>query len=693
MTNLARPIRVFLWSYVFLYAVFSSMSITQVDLWWQLAEGQHILNTGSLPTQPAVAFGLPATPYFDEYAGYEVVLALLYHIAGLVGIWVIFSAIFLVILFLPAATTGQKYPSFDLASTLALAAAILLIHPRLEQRPELVGVLFQVLLMTMLRGSSLEKVRPRFLGGLFLLFVSWSNVHSTFLFGLCTLGLWIANEGWRLSSIVPPIALLRRGAMLALVAVFASALTPYGPHRLLFPFLQAADPGATALSPEMWPITAYSSLVLGLMLFGVALLAWGVFTTPGIHLWLIVFSVFSVAVSLKSIRFTDFAAVSLLFVYAQRDTQTSRPAWRLPRLLAIPLDLLLCLLIFFTLFMDVFSVLASYNELRAESRLATHALRYASDMAEYPAAAQARRIPVLCGLGAGSYLTFPGHGNYRPLLDSGLSHFDSDTKRFFFFAWLEPEALSLVLEQLHVDKVILDPDTFSWIPTLDRQGDWQFVTCSPNGMIWQRSPGGSHALSDDEQAQVRDAIATLRQSGNALGAFDYSTLVDTPAESLALLAEDRMTVWKETFFNSLCAWVGLQPIPDIKDFLASHSCEKCPLLGAILSARLGPEAYDHFMAAHPTDPGLWYAKALATEILLRKGDVPQAQGVFNSISPAPVSSTTYYRLWHEVHATDNPLPDLSSYGRWQTWDASGKDFLEEMSARLNDRISVLDEAK
>src|ERR1700677_4760322 len=121
--NLARALRVFVGSYVFLYAVFSSLSITQVDVWWQLAEGQHILHTGTLPTQPVAALGLPATPYFDEYAGYEVVLALLYHLAGFVGLWAAFSAVFLTILFLPAATTSQKYPSFDLASILALAAA------------------------------------------------------------------------------------------------------------------------------------------------------------------------------------------------------------------------------------------------------------------------------------------------------------------------------------------------------------------------------------------------------------------------------------------------------------------------------------------------------------------------------------------------------------------------------------------
>ena len=690
MTNLARPLRIFLWSYVFIYAVCSSLTITQVDVWWQLAEGQHILQTWTLPTQPAAAFGLPATPYFDEYAGYEVALALLYHAAGFIGLWMVFAAIYLVILFLPGATTAQKYPSFDFASTLAFAAAILLIHPRLEQRPEIVGVLFQVLLMVLLRASSLERITPLLLICLFLIFLGWTNVHSTFLFGFVTLGLWVVNEWWLRSSSVRFALLLRRGATLGVVAMFASVLTPYGPRRLLFPFLQASDPGSTTLSPEMWPITEYSTLVLGLMLFAVVLMAWGIWTTRGLPAWLIAFSIFSVAIALKSIRFADFAAIALLFVYAQRGGQTDRETSTLPHLFAVARDLFFCLLMVFLLFMDVFSLLASYNELRAESRLATHTLRYASDMASYSMPGESR-VPVLCGLGTGSYLSFPGHGIYRPLLDSGLSHFDSDTKRYFFFTWLEPAALEIALDQLRVDAVILDPDTFSWIPTLHRLPSWQFVTCSPNGMIWKRTSNGPHPLSVEEQAQVADAINKLRQSGNFLEAFCYSTLLDHPADSLALLAEDRMTVWKETFFNSLCVWVDLQPAPVIHDFLAGHSCEQCPLLGAILSARLGPKVYDHFTAAHSNEPAIWYGKAIATEVLLRKGDTAKARGVFASISPAPASSTTYYRLWNEVHAQDQPAPELGAYGRWQTWNTSGKNFLEEMSVRLNDRILLPDE--
>ena len=685
--NLARALRIFLWSYVFLYAVFSSLSITQVDVWWQLAEGQHILHTGTLPTQPAVAFGLPATPYFDEYAGYEVVLTLLYHVAGFVGLWAAFSAVFLTILFLPAATTAQKYPSFDLASILALASAILLIHPRLEQRPELVGVLFQVLLMVLLRTSSLEKITARLVIGLPVLFVAWSNTHSTFLFGFFTLGLWIANEWWRLFRIMPRGILLRRGVMLGLLALIASMITPYGPRRLLFPFLEASDFGSTALSPEMWPIATCSPIVLYITVTGLALLAWGILTTRRLPLWLIVFSIFTLAISFKSFRFIDFAAVSMLFVYAARSDQDADRTWRLPWFLEVPRALFFGVLCLFFLFMDVFNLLSNYADLRTEIRFATHGLRYASDMAAFPVEPEAHRIPVLCGHGMGSYLSFEGNGNYRPLLDSGLSHFSDDTKRYFFFVWYEPEALALALQQLHVDYVLLDLETHPWIPLIQQQPDWQFVTCSPNGMIWKRSPNGPHPLSAADRALVAESMRQQLAKGNVVGAFDYSTLIDPPAESLAILAHDTGPPWTEGFFNSLWAWTGTLSPADIEAFLAKNPCEQCPLLGAILAARVGPVAYDQFAAAHPKPPGLWYWKAVAVEALLREDKAKEAREVFNSISPVPPSSTTYYRLWHEVHAQDGTK--LSPYGRWQTWNADGRDFITGMSVKLNARLAEL----
>jgi len=689
MPNLVRALRIFLWSYVFLYAVFTSLSITQVDIWWQLAEGQHILHAGTLPTQPAAAFGLPERHYFDEYAGYEVVLVLLYRATGFVGLWAVFSAIYLAILFLPAATTGRKYPSFDLASTFALLAAILLIHPRLEQRPEIVGVLFQVLLMVLLRASTLEKITPRLAVGLLLLFVAWSNTHSTFLFGLFTLGLWIAGEGWRLFGKLSWRVLAQRGVMLVMLAVFASALTPYGPRRLLFPFMEASDFGSTALSPEMWPILTCSPIVLEITAFGLLLLVWGIFTTRGLPVWLIAFSVFTLVISFKSFRFIDYAAVAMLFVYAQRTEDETR-AWRLPWVLDVFRALLIGLLCLFFLLLDVFNLLANYDGLREELRFATHGLRYASDMAAQPFSRDGRRIPILSGHGAGSYLSHEENGRFRPLLDSGLSHFSDDTKRYFFFIWYEPRALDVALTRLHVDYVLLDIDTFGWIETLRQMPDWQFVTCSANGMLWKRSPGGPHPLTDADRAVIAQSIDALVQKGMAEYAFQFSTLIDPPAKSLAILADHAGRPWTEVDFNSISAWVNELPPAQAAAFLASDSCARNPLLGAMLAARVGPEAYDRFVASHPNPPSIWFWKAIEVEVLLRKDDTVNARRVFDSISPVPPSSTTYYRLWHQVHGHGSPAADPGAYGRWQTWDASAQAFVEEMSGWLNNRIGELD---
>jgi hypothetical protein len=221
--------------------------------------------------------------------------------------------------------------------------------------------------------------------------------------------------------------------------------------------------------------------------------------------------------------------------------------------------------------------------------------------------------------------------------------------------------------------------------------DWQFVACSANGMIWKRGPGGSHALSADDRAQVTDALATLVANGKITGAFAYSTLLDRPTDSMAILAEHSAAPWNEQFFDSLCAWIDSIPLADVQTFLADDRGKQSPLLEAVLAAKIGPDAYDKFIAIHPKDPGPWYWKAVETQVLLQKGDRDQARVVFDSISPVPASSTAYYRLWHAVHDGAHG-PELSNYGQWQSWNEAGKQFIEEMSARLNERMTSLDES-
>jgi len=689
MRNLTRSFQIFLWSYVFVFVVACSLRITQVDVWWQLSEGLRILQAWAPPTGPAVAFGLPATPYFDEYAGYEAVLALLFKIGGFPGLWMFFSAVYLAIIFLPVATSGRKYPAFDFSSTAALLVAGTVMMERQEQRPELVAGLLLVLLMATLRKSRLEKVTARTPAVLFFLFLVWTNTHSTFVIGLGMLGLWLGCE-LLLKYREFPLGLLLRGAFFSGgAALIATVLNPYGPRRLLFPFLQAVDPGSTALSPEMWPITELGSTEGVLILLTAAFLAWGLLTTKGVPLWLILFSFFSVFISFKGFRFINFPAISLLFVYAARTEAV--PADKSPPPLALSLlrDTALCLLCIFLIFYDALSLLSTWNELRGERRLATHTPRFAPEICAIRVNDSDARVPVLCAYNVGSYLSFEGNGRFRPLLDSGLSHFSSETKRYFFFLSQEPAALVLALRDLHVNNVIINKDTFPWIPTLHRLPEWEFVTCDATGMLFQRSPAVPSPLSASNRDQIEKSVHELRQNGDIVGAFDYSTLLDDPAKSLSILAQYNGPEWTDPFFNSLCAWVDSLPTSAVEEFLASEHPRRYPLVDAVLSARLGPDSLAKFIATNPPGPRPWFWKALQVENCLRNGDRNRARAIFNTISPAPISSAAYYELWQEARGQTSDS-GLSAYGQWQTWNGDARLFLESMSARLNDRLTELD---
>jgi hypothetical protein len=683
MTNLHRSLQIFFWSYAFLYVVLCSLQITQVDLWYQLAEGSKILDTWTLPTAPPAAYGLPASPYFDEYVGYEIILVLLFKLGGFFGLWVVFASIYLAIMFLPLVSSGKSYPAFDFSTTFAMFFAGILMRQRLEQRPELVGTLFLVLLMVLLHRAELEKITTGMLAALFFLFVAWTNTHSSFVIGFFTLGLWGACELALKCRTVSAALLLRNAAAIGAVVLVASCLNPYGPRRLLFPFLQAADPGSTALSPEMWPITDMTNVAGILASISIVLLLWGALTTRKVPLWLILFSVFAIYLSLKSFRFVNILAIAMLFVYAARTGPKRVVRSVLP--IRVLKDVALCLLCVFLLFLNAFSFSSAYHEMRATKLPATHTARFAPDICAVQVEDAGVRVPVLCGHGVGSYLSF-GDSQFRPLLDSGLSHFSDDTKRYFFFLWRDPQALELALQHLHVNYLLLTDDTFAWLPTLHRLPDWQFVTCDSSGMILRRSTTPALPLTADQRELIARSSEAMAARNEITGAFGYSTLLDEPARSLDILERYPGSDWTESLFNHFSAWVDLLPAPVVEKYLASEHRHSFPTIDAILSARLGPERFEQYAATNPPGPRPWTWEAVEVECALKKGDRAKAKQLFDSIQPAPMSSTTYYRL---RQAVDGASP-AGAYGRWQTWDDEGQQLMITMSSRLNDRMVELD---
>ncbi|MDB4793672.1 hypothetical protein OAG63_01415, partial [Methylacidiphilales bacterium] len=312
MTGLTRSLHVFLWSCVIVYIAISSLRINQVDIWWQLPEGLHLLHTWQLPTQAPAAFGLPPSPYFDDYAGYELILAIIYHIGGFVGIWVIFAFAFLGIFFLPLITSPKKHRDLGLLSTLLFLAAAILMLNRFEERPDTMGSLLLVILICLLRSRTLESLDWRHLLALFTIFLFWTNTHSSFIIGLFVLFLWLAQECLIGRPFNPKLIPSGKAGLVAGIALCACALNPYGVWRFCFPFLQQIDPGSTALSLEMQPVVLYSAPGIAIFLASL-LLFFGLLSPKRPPLWLCCFALVALIMTIKSFRYVNFLAVALLF--------------------------------------------------------------------------------------------------------------------------------------------------------------------------------------------------------------------------------------------------------------------------------------------------------------------------------------------------------------------------------------------
>jgi hypothetical protein len=690
MNRISESLQVLLWSYVFVYVVSCSLQIIQYDTWWQLSEGFHILSTFSLPTQPAAAFGLPANPYFDEYAGYEVVLALLYKATGFLGLWMLFITIYLTIIFLPSIYSKRNNSTFDIFSTLALLLAGLLLRGRLVQRPELVASLLQVFLMILLRKWKLETVTLRSLIPLFFIFLVWTNTHSTFVIGFFTLFLWIGCETFFKFKNIPIRLLLKNALLIGGVALFAVMLNPYGPERLVFPFLQAFDPGSTALSPEMWPITNFRTIAAISVLIAIVLLAWAILTSRQIPFWLTLFSIFAVYMTIKSFRWVNLLAIALLFVYAAREAQI-KPIILRPLPLVWLKAAALSSLCLFMLFGDAYSFIFAFNEISPERHFATHTSNFASDIVDTDVFGSDKRLPALCGHGEGAYLSFIDNKSFRPILDSGMIHFSNDSKRYFFFVWHEPEALILALKYLDVDYVILNQETFHWTLDMRRVPGWTLIACTKNGMLWQRCSGGIYIPSPSDVDKIAASRDALLQKGDIIGAFCYSTLLNRPCDSLAILSKYDGSEWPESFFNYFSAWVDSLSQTTIQEYLSADHDKRYPLMYAVLSARLSPESCARFIKTTPPGPKPWFWEAVRVRNDIARGDMEGAHAIFDTISTTQPSSVTYYKLWHEVRKGISKANEdnLSAYGQWQTWDDNARNFIESMSAQLNQRIVYL----
>ncbi len=211
-----------------LYLSFGYTEMAGSDMWWHLAAGRELVQTGSLWMVDHWSFPGPPRPWLNH----EWLSDLIYYgWASLWGVtslvywkWLVIVATFVLLQQVLARASGSQ-----LAALLCALVAAAVAAPFLDVRPHLYTLLlYSILLLLTLRR------RPR-RALLALLFVVWVNLHGGYFFGFMALAILVFP--WRELS---PAALKTALLMVAL-CVLAASLNPSGVKAFLFPLKYAFD--------------------------------------------------------------------------------------------------------------------------------------------------------------------------------------------------------------------------------------------------------------------------------------------------------------------------------------------------------------------------------------------------------------------------------------------------------------------
>lgn len=281
------------------------------DMWWHLAAGRELLQTGTLWMVDDWSF----TAHGKDWLNHEWLADLIYY--GWVSIWGVPSLVYwkwlvIVATFSTLLVVLTRSSGSALAALVCTGFALANAAPFLDVRPHLYSLLgFSLLLLLRLQ-------RPASTWLLAGLFVLWVNLHGGFFFGLMALGILLFP--WR----QPGVVAIRGAVVVGVICLLACLLNPSGFKVLLYPLAYAFDEaspfrGIGEWLPPFKPGGIRSPLFFTLMWLPLAGLA---YLLPGVRRALdvpwegIVLTALTLAMALTSRRFIPLFGMSLAVMLA-----------------------------------------------------------------------------------------------------------------------------------------------------------------------------------------------------------------------------------------------------------------------------------------------------------------------------------------------------------------------------------------
>jgi hypothetical protein len=235
-------------------------NLPSVDLTYHLRAGAQILDGGGIPTVDTWTFTVPGAPWTDQQWGAQVILAVVYRLAGWTGL-VLFRSALIGVIFGSLLVICLRRGVGPRRSAWLVLAAFLVSAVALGLRPQLIGMaIFAVILLLVTdRGA-----HPGRLWLIPFLMMLWANVHGSFFLGPVVLGL-----AW-LEDVHEHVPRAGRSLLVAMVSVLAACITPFGPAVWLYAVGLSTNADVTARITEWQPTTIRT--IPGIAFFGSALI-------------------------------------------------------------------------------------------------------------------------------------------------------------------------------------------------------------------------------------------------------------------------------------------------------------------------------------------------------------------------------------------------------------------------------------
>ena len=208
-----------------LVLAFSISKIYSYDIWYHLAAGRYILESGSIPRLNVFSYTQAGHEWVDIQWLFQVIAYGVYSVAGADGL-ILLKSLCLLLAFAILFRTGYRGER-AIATAVFFYLAVLCSHERFFARPEIFSIPLFALYLKILLDD--ERRRSKLIYLLPVLQLLWVNVQGLFVLGIILVFFHFVSRAIRGD--------VRRPALLLLLCIAACFVNPYACRGALFPLL------------------------------------------------------------------------------------------------------------------------------------------------------------------------------------------------------------------------------------------------------------------------------------------------------------------------------------------------------------------------------------------------------------------------------------------------------------------------